>query len=109
MRFYTPSMTKRAYSRYPVEGSATLIDLRGTEEPLILKDISCSGAGVIASQALGINDKTDIIISASSLFAQPIRRKARVAWCQRVAVNLWQSGLDFGEAGKIPLFNNALP
>jgi len=101
--FHLESMTKRAYGRYPLEDSATLVSANGIEEPSILKDISCRGAGVITSQALRLNDKLSIIIKPSSFFSRFITRQARVAWCQQIATNLWQGGLDFGEDNKIPL------
>jgi len=95
------SMTKRTYSRYQLDGSATLIGENGIEESSILKDISCRGAGVVTSSALRPNEKLNIIIGVSYLFNQPVTRKARVAWCQRISSNLWQGGLDFGETNKI--------
>jgi len=102
MKSFNPAaMTRRAYSRYRLDGSATLVARNGTEEPSILRDISCRGVGVVTSQPLRLNDNLSIMINASSLFNQPITRQARVAWCQQLATNLWQGGLDFGEASKI--------
>jgi hypothetical protein len=95
------SMTKRAYGRYRVDGSATLIGDGGREEPSILKDLSCRGAGIVTYHPLRLNDKLDIIISPSSLFSRPITREARVAWCKPISASLWQGGLDFGETNKI--------
>ncbi len=99
--FNLAAMTRRAYGRYRLDDSATLVAENGTEEPSILKDISCRGAGVVTSQPLRLNDSLSIVINTSSLFNRPITRQARVAWCQQLASDLWQGGLDFGEANKI--------
>jgi len=90
-------MTRRAYERYRLDGSATLVGEDGVEEPSILKDLSCRGAGIVTAQALKPNDKLNIVIHPSFLFGQPVTRQARVAWCNRIASGLWQGGLDFGE------------
>lgn len=95
--FNLATMTRRAYKRYRLDGSATLVGENGIEEPSILKDLSCRGAGIVTSQPLQPDDKLDIIIHPSFLFSQPVTRQARVAWCSRIASGLWQGGLDFGE------------
>ena len=104
MEMFNPAtMTRRCYGRYRLDGSATLVGEGGAQEPSVLRDISCRGAGVVTYQPLELNDNLNIIINASSLFSRPVIRQARVAWCKQISAGLWQGGLDFGEANKISL------
>ncbi|MFA4984518.1 MAG: PilZ domain-containing protein [Candidatus Omnitrophota bacterium] len=91
------TMTRRVCERYRLDGSATLVGENGIEEPSILRDLSCRGAGIVTSQPLRPNDKLNIVIHPSFLFGRPVAREARVAWCNRISSGLWQGGLDFGE------------
>jgi hypothetical protein len=87
---------RRAYQRYFMEASATLIDEENRQIPSILNDLSSKGAGVISRDPFQVRDRIGLVIRAPFFFDGPIQRKAVVAWCNKIDNNLWQIGLDFG-------------
>lgn len=96
------SSYRRCYDRFKVEGSATLVrDMQ--ELPSILTDLSCRGGSIVSSIPVKASEKVGLVISAPFFFPEPIYRDATVAWCSRIADNLWQAGLDFGYDNPLPL------
>lgn len=94
---------KRDYQRFSLDGSATLIVNKNLKRPLILKDLSARGVGVIGSFPLNLNEKVEVIMNTSFFFDKPLYKKAKVSWCNKIDENLWQAGLDFGLDNKINL------
>lgn len=97
---------RRMYERFILNDSASVITKEGKEERLLLKDLSVGGAGVTGNASLDINEIVAVVIKAPFFFGKPIYKQARVAWCEKVDTNLWESGLDFG-LDKINLFLNS--
>ena len=87
---------RRFYKRFNLDTSATLILPKNLRRPLILRDLSARGAGVVSNYSLNINEEIEITIAVSFFFNQPVYKKARVVWCNKVDEHLWQAGLDFG-------------
>lgn len=90
---------RRSYDRYEVNDHATLI-VGDAQRPSILKDLSSRGGGVVSDYPLNKDERVGVIIN-SSLFAHPLRRQAKVAWCSRIEGNLYRAGLDFGLDSRI--------
>jgi len=87
---------RRKYERFILNDSASLVTKEGKEERLLLKDLSVVGAGVTGNSSLDINETVAVVIQAPFFSNKPIYKQARVAWCEKVDTNLWESGLDFG-------------
>lgn len=94
---------RRSYQRYILESAATLMADNEIGQPSILRDLCARGAGVVTHYRLRENQGITIIIKAPSLFSSPVRREARVVWCEKIGEGLWHGGLDFGEDNKIIL------
>ena len=94
---------RRDYFRYIMNDSVSLLTKKGNEIEMILKDLSARGAGVVGDSPLEVNEKVTAVISAPFFFDSPVHRQATIVWCQRIANNLWQGGLDFGIDNKIEL------
>jgi len=86
---------RRSHKRYNMDTQAALIVDKGLRKPLILKDISTRGAGIVSSFPLETNS-VEIAMALPFFFDKPVYRKARVAWCRKVSEKLWEGGLDFG-------------
>ena len=99
---------RREYPRFTLNDSASLVNREGQEITLIVKDLCVRGAGVISSSELKVGNRENIVINAPCFFERPLAKEAKVAWCRKIAENLWQAGLDFGLADKIN-FPNAYP
>lgn len=87
---------RRAYNRFILNDSAYIITQDGSERPLLLKDLSARGAGVFGNYPLGVDEIVKVIISAPLFFDTPISTSARIVWCNKVDINAWEAGLDFG-------------
>lgn len=94
------SPSRRAYERYKLDDSATLIFEKKLEKSSILRDLSSRGVGLVCDLPLKVNDRLEIIIR-SSIFGSPLRKNASVIWCNKVENNLYRAGLDFGLDNKI--------
>ena len=98
---YNLSSYRRTYQRIALEASATLVINKSKEEPSGLRDLCPRGAGIVTCYPLKENEKIDIIIQVPYLFASAVYKQAKVAWTKKIDENLWQGGLDFGEANKL--------
>ena len=87
---------RRAYLRFPVESSAEISTLKARGISTILTDVSAGGAGLVTNIPFDAMEKVEILIKSSILFKEVLKKKARVAWCEKVGFDLWQMGLDFG-------------
>jgi len=92
---YSVPLNRRSYNRFRVDSPATLIINENIEKPIMLKDISCRGAGGVIEYPIKVNDRVGININASS-FKKPIYRKAKISWCKKIDNSYWEAGLDFG-------------
>lgn len=75
----------------------------GPERPVVLKDLSSRGAGIVSNFLVNANQEVAMIMQVPYLFAHPVYRRVRVAWSNKIAENLWQTGLDFGLDNQIRL------
>lgn len=94
---------RRQYHRFPLELPTEIITNENKAKPLILKDLSARGVGTFSNFPLELNERLTLVFKPSIFFPQPIRKEAKVAWCNEVDENFWQIGLDFGEDKKINL------
>lgn len=86
---------RRASNRFRVDASATLVCDNKQEEPVIVKNISARGGGIVGNCPLKKDAKVGIVIQ-HFLLGNPVRKEARVAWCRQINDRLWEGGLDFG-------------
>jgi hypothetical protein len=89
---------RRIYKRFICNDSAVLFTKDGTEERLILQDLSLGGAGVFGNYPLNINEGVTVAINAPFFFKRSFGKNARVAWSKQVDTNAWEAGLDFSLA-----------
>ena len=87
---------KRSYQRFYVGTSAILIFKDNLKETFLLKDFSPRGGGIFGHHPLQINEKVAIIFKVPLLFDRPIRKEAKIAWCNKLQEDVWEGGLDFG-------------
>lgn len=94
---------RREFTRFEVNGQASLFDDTKQNQVCILKDISSRGAGIIGYKQLDISSYVTIKFTIPFLSEGFIQRKARAVWSRKVDENLWESGLDFGFANMLEL------
>ena len=98
---YILPQRRRSYSRFIVDASGTLLQEDQKEVPSIVKDVSALGVGLVTGTALTVDTKVEIVFNVPFFFAESVRRKAKVAWCRKVDVTLWEAGLYFGPNNNI--------
>lgn len=79
-----------------IEDSAVISTEGKESEPLILRDLSARGVGVIGNFPFKINQEVLIKFEIPYLLSRAICKQATVAWCCKINDNLWRAGLDFG-------------
>ncbi|MBU0693758.1 MAG: PilZ domain-containing protein [Candidatus Omnitrophica bacterium] len=87
--------TRRSYKRFKVDTGGRLIVDKEIEKPLIVRDLSSRGVGVVANYPFEIDKKITIDME-TPFFHDTVRREARVIWCKKIEEDLWRAGLDFG-------------
>nr|MBP7217007.1 PilZ domain-containing protein [Candidatus Omnitrophota bacterium] len=75
---------RRLFTRYGIDASAGLVLHRDSTHPLILKDLSVRGAGVMMDFPLKANDFVAMDIPANFFLKERLHRLARVAWCSKI-------------------------
>lgn len=91
---------RRNYERYLIEDSAVISTEGKESEPMMLRDLSARGVGVICNFPFKINQNVLIKFEVPYLLPKSISKQAKVAWCRKINDNLWRSGLDFGLINK---------
>lgn len=91
---------RRAHHRFLVDGVATICAGKNAEKVLILKNLCPRGVSVVTNYPMTINEKITVVIDIPA-FKEPIRKKAKIVWCNKINGNSWQIGLDFGLNNKL--------
>jgi len=86
---------RRSYSRFKANGAANVMLDGALDKPLIIRDLSSRGAGVMADMPFAINKGIEISIVAPILSAT-VTKCAKVVWCQKIDSEFYAVGLDFG-------------
>jgi len=89
-------MYRRSGERFEATSSAVVTTDCNRQERFMLKDVSCRGVGIVGYHPLQIADRVLINFQIPSVFNQPIRKNAKVAWSKQINADLWEAGLDFG-------------
>ena len=87
---------RRSQERFSVEVSAEVSTDKAKGISGILTDLSSGGAGLITNVPFDSLEEVELLIKPCYLFREDVKRKARVAWCQKSGYNLWKAGLNFG-------------
>ena len=93
---------RRSYDRYDMDPSSKVCLNTPLNEEMMLKNLSARGAGAVGSRYLQAQESLDLVIT-SSLLKEPLRTRAKVAWCRQIENNLYQTGFDFGLDNTIDL------
>ena len=91
---------RRSYERYLIEDSAQISTAEEQAVPLILRDLSARGAGIIGNFPFELNKEVVIKFKVPYLIQKVICKHARIVWCSQINENLWRAGLDFGLINK---------
>jgi hypothetical protein len=100
---YDGHICRRNYTRFPVDvlANAQIACPNGKiEKSLLVKDLSCQGAGIISEVPFNVNDCIGITITlpfSNSL----VQRQVKVIWCMQIDSQLWRAGIDFGGLNRI--------
>ncbi len=86
---------RRLFPRFICNDSVSLLTSDNQEKRMLLKDLSNRGAGVFANFPLDVANIVKINIRAPFLLNKIVSKQARVAWCNKVDTNAWESGLNF--------------
>jgi hypothetical protein len=89
---------RRNYNRLPVNAIASITAAEGLargKTPVIIKDLSGKGAGIIAYSRLRVMQKVVLDLEIPPLVSHPVRKDCTVAWCRQEA-DRWLCGLTFG-------------
>lgn len=93
---YMPAAHRRSYQRYIINTKAAVTALDNTSRELILDNLCARGAGVVSGFPLDAKSVIKITFNAPKIFNAPVTKEAHIAWCNKIGVNLWQAGMDFG-------------
>jgi hypothetical protein len=85
---------RRNYNRFPVNALGSISGV-GATTPVIIKDLSGKGAGIIAYSRLRVMDRVVLDLEAPPIVSRPVRKDCTVAWCRQEA-DRWLCGLTFG-------------
>ncbi len=91
---YSLSRSRRVYPRFKVD-SFGFLKREGVVLPILIRDISSQGAGVISKMSL----ERGALVEVSgdlSLFNFYLSTQGRVVYCLRETENLFRMGIDFG-------------
>ncbi len=86
---------RRALPRFPLESSAEINTGKAKGIISMLTDVSAGGAGVVTNISFEVLEIVEIFIKASFMYKNGLKKKARVAWCNKLSSDLWKVGLDF--------------
>ena len=89
---------RRNYNRLPVNALGSLRaanGFSGSATPVIIRDLSGKGAGIIAYSRLRVMDKVVLDLEMPPLIPARVHTDCTVAWCRQEA-DRWLCGLDFG-------------
>jgi len=93
---YVPTANRRSYMRFPTQSSSVMLGVSKEHAPLLLKNISARGIGVVGSHPLDVGKEVGVTIVPNFFLKNGTFRKAKVAWCNAWGKGLWCAGLDFG-------------
>lgn len=94
----------RIFTRYIIEGLATLVIKGSLKTPVVLIDLCPRGAGIYCNQFFEVGEEIEIVMNY--FFGKVINKKAKVVWCVEVDKgSSWRMGLDFGLDNLLQLDN----
>ena len=93
---FSGKFCRRVYRRYKADTTAYILSLGDLiEKPLLLRDLSSRGAGIVSYYPLHVNGLITIILAIPFL-KESVSRQARVIWSRKIDNHCWGSGIDFG-------------
>ena len=100
---YHPQLNRRTSDRFRIDCSAMISYTENQQEPIILRDISPRGLGVVSSHSLEIDRKLVVIIQ-EPIFEKPVKKEATVVWSRQGLAHLWYGGLKFNQGNPLNFF-----
>jgi len=81
----------------------TLLTDTGEQQEVVLRNLSCRGAGIQCGVPLFASQPVFVSVPATFFNCEKVEKKGKIAWCRKVNTATWEAGLDFGLDNKIKI------